>query len=129
MVLNDSLADAFSKIDNCVRALHKTVVLKKSKLLLNALDLLKAHDYIGSYEIEEDGKSGLVIVNLIGNINKCGIIKPRYPVKVVELERYEKRFLPAKDFGVLIISTNKGLITQITSKKENIGGTLIAYCY
>ena len=129
MALNDQLADSLSKIDNAVKSLSKKVVLKKSKFTLSILNVLKENRYIGSFEIQEDGRSGLIEVNLIGNINKCGVIKPRFPVKINELERFERRFLPAKDFGVLLISTNQGLLTQKQAKDVNIGGTLIAYCY
>lgn len=129
MTLNDPIADAISKINNAVKALNMKVTLKKNKLLLKVLDVLKENGYIGSYEVVEDGRQGLVNVNLIGTINKCLAIKPRYPVKLEELESFEKRFLPAKDFGVLIISTNKGLLTQKQAKEENVGGTLVAYCY
>lgn len=129
MTLNDPIANSMSKIDNAVKSLSKEVTLKKSKLLVQVLDVLKGNGYIGSYEIIEDGKQGLIKVNLLGTINKCLAIKPRYPVKIEELERFEKRFLPAKDFGVLVISTNKGLLTQKQAKEQNVGGTLIAYCY
>ncbi|MFW6286131.1 MAG: 30S ribosomal protein S8 [Nanoarchaeota archaeon] len=129
MVLSDPIADAFSIINNSVKGLHKSIVLKKSKLLVSVLKVLKENSFIGDYEIIEDGKQGLVKVNLIGTINQCLAIKPRYPVKIEELEGYEKRFLPAKDFGVLLISTNKGILTQKQAKEYNVGGTLIAYCY
>jgi small subunit ribosomal protein S8 len=129
MSLNDPIADALSKLNNAVKALNKTVVLRKNKLLLKVLDLLKDNGYIGTYEIIDDGKQGQVKVNLIGTINECFAIKPRYPVKLEELEGFEKRFLPAKDFGILIISTNKGLLTQRQAKEQTVGGTLIAYCY
>ena len=129
MSLNDPIADALSKINNGVKALFKKVELKRSKLLLNILEVLKENGYVGSYEIEEDGKVGLVKVQLLGTINKCSVIKPRYSVKVEELEKYERRFLPAKGFGVLILSTSKGLLTQTQAREQNIGGQLIAYCY
>lgn len=129
MTLNDPIADALSKINNAVKALNKSVKLKNSKLLIKILDVLKDNGFIGSYEIEQDGRQGLVKVNLVGTINECFAIKPRYPVKIEELEKFEKRFLPAKDFGVLIISTNKGLLTQKVAKEQNVGGTLVAYCY
>ena len=129
MALNDPISDSLSKINNAVQALYKSVTIKKNKLMLPILDLLKENNYVGSYEVIEDGRQGLVKVNLIGNINKCNTIKPRYPVTIEDLESFEKRFLPAKDFGVLIISTNKGLLTQKEAKEKNIGGVLIAYCY
>lgn len=129
MVLNDPLADAMSKINNAVKALNKTVELKNSKLLRNVLEVLKEHNYIGSFEVIEDGKQGLIKVNLLGTINKCGVVKPRYSVTVDEIEKFEQRFLPAKDFGVIILSTNLGLKTQFTAKEGNVGGTIVAYCY
>lgn len=129
MVLNDQHANALSKINNAVKSLYKTVELKRTNLLVNILDVLKENGYIGSYEIIEDGRQGLVRVHLLGTINKCGVIKPRYAVKKDELESYERRFLPAKDFGVLIISTSKGLMSQKKAKEHNVGGTLVAYCY
>ena len=118
-----------SKIDNAIRGLNKTVTLRKTKFLGNILDLLKEYNYIGSYDVVDDGRQGLIKVNLLGNINKCGIIKPRFSVTVEEIESYEKRFLPAKDFGVVIISTSKGLMTQTQAKEAKVGGTLVAYCY
>lgn len=129
MVLNDTNANAVSKINNAVKALYKTVELKKNKLIVKLLEVLRENGYVGSYEIVNDGRQGLIKVQLLGTINSCGIIKPRYSVKVEELENYEKRFLPAKDFGVLIISTSQGLMTQKEAKEKNIGGRLIAYCY
>ncbi len=129
MSLNDPIADALSKINNAVKALNKTVILSNSKFLINILSLLKKQNYVGSYKVVEDGKQDLIEVNLLGNINNCGIIKPRYPIKVDELESYEKRFLPAKDFGILIISTNQGLLSQNEAKNKNVGGALVAYCY
>lgn len=129
MSLNDPISDALSKINNAVKALHKSVKLKRSKLLVEVLDVLKKNGFIGSYKINEDGKQGFIIVNLLGTINECFAIKPRYFVKINELESFEKRFLPAKDFGVLILSTNLGLLTQIEAKEKNVGGSLIAYCY
>ena len=129
MTLNDPIADSLSKINNAIKALNVEVTLVKSKLLVNVLEVLKKNGYIGSFETIKDGRQGLIKVNLIGTINKCLAIKPRYPVKIEELERQERRFLPAKDFGLLIISTNKGILTQKEARAQNVGGTLIAFCY
>ena len=129
MALNDPIADALSKINNAIKALYKTVTLPRSNLLLNVLDVLKQNGYVGTYEVTEDGKQGLVRVELLGTINKCGVIKPRYSVQLDNLETFERKFLPAKNFGVLIISTSKGLMTQTQAKEANVGGQLIAYCY
>lgn len=129
MALNDPIADAFSKINNAVKGLHSFVVLKKSKLLMSLLKQLQEYDYVGEIEEMNDNKQGMIKVQLLGNINKCGVVKPRYPIKVNELEKYERRYLPAKDFGVLLLTTNKGILTQMSAKEQNEGGALVAYCY
>lgn len=129
MTLNDPIADALSKINNAVKALYKEVELRKSKFLVNILTVLKENGYVGSFEEIEDGKSGMIKVHLVGTINKCSVVKPRYAVKVEELEQYEQRFLPAKGFGVIILSTSKGLLTQNQAKEHNVGGQIVAYCY
>lgn len=129
MALNDPIADAMSKINNAAKALYTSVELQNSKLLRNLLEVLKENGYVGSYEVVEDERQGTIRVNLVGTINKCSVVKPRYSVKVDEIETYEMRFLPAKDFGVVIISTNQGLLTQKQAKEQNIGGAVVAYCY
>lgn len=129
MSLNDPVADALSKINNAVKALYKQVELKKSKFLITVLTVLKENGYIGSFEEMDDGRSGMLKVELLGTINKCSVVKPRYAVKVEELEKFEQRFLPAKGFGVLILSTSKGVLTQNQAKEQNVGGQIVAYCY
>jgi small subunit ribosomal protein S8 len=46
-----------------------------------------------------------------------------------EIESYMRRYLPARDMGILIISTNKGLLTHKQAYEQNLGGVLIAYFY
>jgi small subunit ribosomal protein S8 len=68
-------------------------------------------------------------VVLSGQINDCGVIRPRYSVKRDDLERYEARYLPAQDFGVLILTTTKGVLSHADAKKDGVGGKLLAYVY
>jgi len=44
-------------------------------------------------------------------------------------EKFEKRYLPAKDFGMIIVSTNQGIMTHIEAKEKGLGGRLLAYVY
>ncbi len=130
MSLNDPLANVLSHLLNCERLGKKEVYVKpSSKLIKGVLALLSEHSYIGEFEEIDDGKAGIIKVNLIGSINKCGVIKPRFSVKTEMFEKYEKRFLPAIDFGIIIVSTNKGLMCHKDAKKQGLGGKLIAYCY
>ena len=129
-MLHDPLAIALSNINNAEKIGKSEVVIKPaSKLIKNVLDVMKKYDYINKYELIEDGKSGIIKVTLSGKINKCGVIKPRFSVTKSEFDKFEKRYLPAKDFGILIISTTKGLLVNNESKEKNIGGKLIAFIY
>ena len=130
MALNDPLSNALSHILNCERLGKSECYIKiNSKLVRNVLDILRKEGYVGDYTVIPNGKSGILKLNLLGNINNCNVIKPRFPVSLIKIEKYEKRYLPAKDFGILIISTSKGLMIQKDMIKHKIGGKLIAYCY
>jgi small subunit ribosomal protein S8 len=105
------------------------IIKPSSKLIGGVLNLLKEKNYITEYEFIDDGKAGIYQVKLRGNINNCGVIKPRYPIKREELDKWEARYLPAQHFGLLIITTTKGIVSQSEAKENGIGGKLLAYIY
>ncbi|MBP2172118.1 30S ribosomal protein S8 [Methanococcus voltae] len=130
MSLMDPLANALNHISNCENVGKNTAYLKPaSKLIGRVLKVMQDQGYIGNFEYIEDGKAGVYKVTLIGQINKCGAVKPRFAVKNQEFEKFEKRYLPAKGFGLLIVSTPKGLMTHDEAKDSGIGGRLISYIY
>lgn len=129
MTLNDPIANVLSHINNQERLGKNELVTKSnSKLIREILKIMQDEQYIGSFEQQEDSYSSLKI-NLLGKINKCGVITPRFKVKMADYEKYEKRFLPAMGFGMLLVSTNKGLMTNKKAKEMNLGGTLICFVY
>jgi len=129
-MLNDPLADALSLMKNAeTKGKGSCMIRPSSKLLGGVLQLLKEKGYIGNFERIDDGKAGVFHVELIGNINNCGVIKPRYPIKHDELDNWEGRYLPARDFGLLIITTTRGILSQDDARKEGVGGKLLAYVY
>jgi small subunit ribosomal protein S8 len=130
MVMNDILAGALSNILNAEKVGRDLCTIKPaSKVIMKVLAIMKDKQYIGSAEKIEDGMGGIIKVNLIGAINKCGVVKPRFSVKKGNFEKYEKRYLPSKDFGILVVTTSKGIMTHTEAKEKGIGGKLIAYIY
>ncbi|MCM1985828.1 MULTISPECIES: 30S ribosomal protein S8 [Methanococcoides] len=130
MVLLDPLADALSMIKNAEAVGKDSCTIRPaSKLIGNVLKVMNDRGYIGDFEFVEDGKAGVYTVELIGRINKCGAIKPRYSVGVTEFERWEKQFLPAKNFGVLILTTPNGVVSQYEARENNVGGQLLSFVY
>jgi small subunit ribosomal protein S8 len=65
----------------------------------------------------------------MGRINKCGPVKPRFAVKVGEFEDWEKKFLPSRDVGIMVVSTSKGVIAHKVAEEKNLGGRLLAFIY
>ena len=129
-MLNDPLANALSLMKNAeIKGKQTCMIRPSSKLIGGVLNLLKEKGYIGNFEQIDDGKAGVFQVELIGNINNCGVIKPRYPIKRAELDKWESRYLPAREFGLLILTTTEGVISQNEAKKSGIGGKLLAYVY
>ncbi|UAL07528.1 MAG: 30S ribosomal protein S8 [Candidatus Methanogranum gryphiswaldense] len=126
----DPLNDAMCVMKNAaLNGKSECVIQPSSKLIGRVLKVMQDHGYINQFEYIEDGKAGKFRVMLKGAINDCGVIKPRYSVKIVEIEKFEARFLPAQDFGVLVMTTTAGVITQERAKELGIGGKLLAYIY
>ncbi|MHC1605361.1 MAG: 30S ribosomal protein S8 [Candidatus Methanofastidiosia archaeon] len=128
-MLNDPLADALSNITNheCVR--KNLCIVPASKMIGNILRIMQKYNFIGTFEFIDDGKSGQFKIELLGNINLCGVIKPRYAVKKDEFEKFERRYLPAKGFGILVVSTPNGVMSHEEASETEVGGRLLAYVY
>ncbi|MEK6820316.1 MAG: 30S ribosomal protein S8 [Nanoarchaeota archaeon] len=122
----DVVADALNEIMNIKRAgKNELEVDRYSGFLVDVLKVAKNRGYI-DYSLDEKNKK--LKIKII-RLNKCLAIKPRFNVSIDKLERYIRRFLPARGFGIIIISTSAGLLTQEEAYEKNIGGSLIAYFY
>jgi small subunit ribosomal protein S8 len=120
----DIISDTLNNLMNAKKA-GKTniVVTRTSKLLMNVLDIMKRYGYI-DYNLEE----GKLTIDL-KEISECKAIKPRYAVNKKNIEKYIRRYLPARNFGFVIVSTSKGLMTHDEAKENKIGGSLVAYVF
>lgn len=128
--MGDLISNALSNIRNAEKVNKKEVVIKKvSKLLIEVIKIIKEKGYIGDYDYEDNRRGGTLTIKLINKINHISSIRPRYPCSVEQIERFEKVYLPASDFGIIIMSTSKGLMTHLEAKEKRIGGALIAFCY
>ncbi len=104
-------------------------ITPSSKLILKVLELLKTEGYVKEFVLTDNKRGGAIKVSLGGGINNIGVIKPRFQVQLGDFEKFEQSFLPAKDFGRIIISTPKGVMTHLEAKQKKLGGALIAYVY
>jgi len=130
MVMNDTLSNALEKITQYDKiGKSECLINPVSKTITSVLGILKKFGYIKGYDKIKEGKKTFYNVKLIGCINKCGVIKPRFSVKQTEFEKFEKRYLPSKDMGIMIVSTVLGMVEHSKAKDKKIGGKLVAFCY
>ncbi len=128
--LSDPLSSALSTIQNYeTRRKKLCVIWPASKLLGEVLRVMKENGFINDYRFIDNGRQGKFVVELSGRITKCRAIRPRFSTTVDEIEEWEKRFLPAKDLGILVLTTPQGIMTHNEAKNRHIGGKLLAYVY
>jgi len=125
----DTLSNAMTAIKNAERVGKKECVIKASKLIKAVLEVFQKNGYIEGFEYIEDGRGGKLRVKLKGRIIDTNAIKPRYSVKANEYEKWEKRYLPARNVGILVVSTSKGIMDHKEARSKNLGGELLAYVY
>jgi small subunit ribosomal protein S8 len=133
MVMVDTLANAMATIMNAeMRRKNEAVVWPASKLIIRVLRVMQKYGYIGEFEYIDDGRWGKILVQLLGRINKCGVIKPMWPVKwldLIEMPQWIQKYLPSREIGLIILSTSKGVISHKEAIELHTGGVLLAYVY
>jgi ribosomal protein S8 len=122
----DIVADGLNQIMNSKRVGKRELTIKMySKVLLNLFEMMKSKGHI-DYVVNEEAKT--VTVTII-KVNECKAVKPRYYASVTAIDKYLRRFLPSRNFGSLVMSTNMGLLDHKEAVKNNVGGSVIAYFY
>ncbi len=126
----DILANALKCILNAERKGKRQVLLRpSSKVLIKFLKLMQKRGYIGEFEVIDDHRSGKIVVELLGRINKCGVISPRFDVPLSHLEKWTTNILPSRQFGFLVLTTTKGILDHDQAKHKGTGGKIVGFFY
>ena len=131
-MMSDPIADLLTRIRNASRAEHEKVDIPASKLKVRITELLKEEGFIKNYRLIEDDKQGVLRVYL-----KYGAGNEKMISGLVRVSRPGRRVYVAKDeipsilggMGVAILSTSRGVITDRESRKQQIGGEVLAYVW
>jgi len=130
MPTTNILANLFTTLFNTEdRRKDSCIVVPTSKLSIDVLNTLKKEGYIGEFEHIDDNRGGKFKIQLLAKITKCGAITPRFKVKKDEYNTWEQQFLPAYNRGILLVTTNQGVMSHKEAVNKNIGGFLIGYVY
>ena len=132
MQITDPIADLLTRIRNANSSKHETVDVPASNIKKAIVDILDKEGYIKSYKVIEDGKQGVIRINL-----KYG---PNHEKVISGLKRVSKpglRFYAGADelprvlkgMGIAIVSTSKGIMTDKQARKANIGGEVLAFIW
>ena len=100
-----------------------------SKLATKVLTVLKSQGYIGEFEHVNDNRGGKFKIQLLAKITKCGAVTPRFKVKKSEYRKWEEQFLPSYNRGMLLVTTNQGVMSHHEAANKGLGGFLIGYVY
>jgi len=124
------IANLFATLYNCEsRRKQECIVLPTSKIAINVLTTLKKGGYVGEFEHIKDKIGGKLKIQLLAKISKCGSITPRFKVKKDEYNYWEQRYLPSFNRGMLLITTNHGVMSHHEAMNKGLGGFLIGYVY
>lgn len=130
MPADNVLANLFVTLyNNEARRKSECTILPSSKLGVEVLKTLQKEGYIGEFEHVEDRRGGKFKVKLLAKITKCGSISPRFKVKKNEYNSWEQQYLPAYNRGMLLVTTNKGVMSHHEATNKDLGGLLIGYVY
>ncbi|KAJ3006626.1 hypothetical protein NUW54_g3866 [Trametes sanguinea] len=130
MVRVSVLNDCLNNIVNAERRGKRQVLVRpSSKVIVKFLSVMQRHGYIGEFEIVDDHRSGKIVIQLNGRLNKTGVISPRYNVQVNQIEAWVNLLLPARGFGIIILTTSSGILDHEEARRKNVGGKLLGYVY
>merc|ERR1712022_20044 len=111
MVRMSVLADCLKTINNAEKRGKRQVLIRpSSKVIVKFLQTMQKNGYIGEFEIVDDHRASKIVVELNGRINKCGVISPRFDVKLKDVEKWSSYLLPSRQFGFIVLTTSAGIM-------------------
>ena len=132
MQISDTIADMLTRIRNASAAKHDSVDVPASNVKKAIAQILLDEGYITSFQVEEDGKQGVIHITLKYGQNKAQVINGIRTISKPGLRIYtnvEEMPKVMKGLGIAILSTSKGIMTDKQARKANVGGEVLAYVW
>jgi len=132
MSMTDPVADMLTRIRNANTVGHATVQIPASKMKKAIAQILTDEGYIKGFEVVEDGKQGMINVEMKYGANKQRVINGIKKISKPGLKVYAKAEDVPKvlgGLGIAIISTSNGVISDKEARKLGVGGEVICYVW
>lgn len=132
MVLTDPIADFLTRIRNANMAKHDSVEIPASNIKKSLAEILKQEGFIRDYEVTEDGKQGVIKIDLKYGPNGERVISGLKRISKPGLRSYVKADDVPKvlnGLGIAVISTSEGVVSDKVAREKHIGGEVLAYVW
>ena len=126
--MTDPIADMLTRIRNAITARKAKVIMPASKMKQRIAEVLKDEGFVGTVSSEEDGKQGLLSIELRYDNNNHNAIQGIRRVSKPGQRTYARHTgLPRvrSGLGVAILTTSKGIMTEREARKQGLGGELL----
>ncbi|KAK4696482.1 small subunit ribosomal protein S15Ae, partial [Lecanoromycetidae sp. Uapishka_2] len=130
MVKTSVLNDALNAINNAEKSGKRQVLIRpSSKVIVKFLHCMQKHGYIGEFEEVDDHRSGKIVIQLNGRLNKTGVISPRYNVRIADFEKWVVKLLPSRQFGYIVLTTSSGIMDHEEARRKHVAGKILGFFY
>ena len=131
--MTDPIADYLTRLRNAIKAKHRVVEIPASNLKKEITRILHEQGYILNYKFVEDGPQGTIKIALkYDPVNKVNSIKKLIRVSTPGLRQYvgiDEIPRVLNGFGIAIISTSKGVMTNKQARDLRVGGEVLCFVY
>ena len=126
MSLQDPIADALTRMRNAARAHLGSATLRNSRIVRAILSVFKEQGYINGFEVQEDSR--YLTVHMKYNLDGSSVIRTLQRVSKSSCRVYSgfrKLMSVMGGFGVAVISTPKGVMTDRQARAQKVGGEVL----
>ncbi|MBI4231902.1 30S ribosomal protein S8 [Candidatus Peregrinibacteria bacterium] len=124
----DPIADLLTRIRNAAKAHHQVLSVPHSTIKENILKIMQETGFISNYKAEGEGINKALLIDLKENAEELTLTRISKPGQRIYIKSQDLRHIKS-GLGISIISTSKGLMTNVEARKQKLGGELICEIY